>query len=91
MVIVTTLGEAGARVETTTQTAEAPGFKVDAVDTTGAGDCFAAACLHARLAQRLPWPAALRFANRAASLSTLGVGAQGALPTLAAVEAALTR
>ena len=89
--VVTTLGEAGARMEAGAQRADAPGFAVDAVDTTGAGDCFAAACLHARLAQGLPWPEALRFANRAASLSTLGLGAQGALPTLAAVEASLTR
>jgi ribokinase len=87
--VVTTLGERGARVETERRSAEAAGFEADVVDTTGAGDCFAAACLHARLVQRLDWPEALRFANRAAALSTQGYGAQGALPTLAEVTAAL--
>lgn len=87
--VVTTLGAAGARVETAGQTIDAPGLAVDAKDTTGAGDCFAAACLHARLVQRLGWQAALRFANRAAAMSTLGYGAQSALPTLPQVWADL--
>jgi sugar/nucleoside kinase (ribokinase family) len=88
--VVTTLGEAGARVETGALSIASPGFPADAVDTTGAGDCFAAACLHARLSQRLDWPEALRFANRAAALSTQGLGAQSALPTLSEVRAALS-
>jgi bifunctional ADP-heptose synthase (sugar kinase/adenylyltransferase) len=61
------------------------------VQVTGAGDCFAAACLHARFVQQLGWPQTLRFANRAAALSTQGYGAQTALPTFAEVETALTR
>ena len=87
--VVTTLGESGARVEAGALSIAAAGFPADPVDTTGAGDCFAAACLHARLLQRLDWPEALRFANRAAALSTLGYGAQAALPTLSDVHAAL--
>ncbi len=87
--VVTTLGENGARVESGALSLAAAGFPADVVDTTGAGDCFAAACLHARLLQRLDWTEALRFANRAAGLSTLGYGAQGALPTLSDVQAAL--
>ncbi len=87
--VVTTLGEDGARVETHGRSVEARGFAAEVVDTTGAGDCFAAACLHARLVQRLDWPEALRFANRAAALSTQAFGAQGALPTLGEVTAAL--
>jgi sugar/nucleoside kinase (ribokinase family) len=39
------------------------------VDTTGAGDCFAAACLHARFAAKLSWRDAVRFANCAAAIS----------------------
>ncbi len=88
--VITTLGESGARVETGSRSVEAAGFEADVVDTTGAGDCFAAACLHARLVQRLDWPEALLFANRAAALSTQGYGAQAALPTLAEVTAAVT-
>ncbi|HEY1941396.1 MAG TPA: carbohydrate kinase family protein [Roseiarcus sp.] len=89
--VVTTLGERGARVEAGALSIAAAGFPAAVVDTTGAGDCFAAACLHARLLQRLDWPEALRFANRAAALSTLGYGAQAALPTLSDVQAALAR
>ena len=89
-VVVTTLADAGARVEAGPFAAHAPGFATAAKDTTGAGDCFAAACLHARMVQRLEWDAALRFANCAAALSTRGYGAQSALPTLAQVEDALS-
>lgn len=88
--VLTTLGAAGARVEDGADIAEAIGFPAEVRDTTGAGDCFAAACLHARLVQRLSWREALRFANRAAALSTQGYGAQAALPTLSDVRAALS-
>lgn len=89
--VVTTLGEKGARVEDGADSVEVAGNPANVLDTTGAGDCFAAACLHARQVQRLAWPDALRFANRAASLSTQGYGAQAALPTLSDVQASLAR
>jgi ribokinase len=89
--VVTTLGAAGSRVETGGQAVSAPGFTADVKDTTGAGDCFAAACLHARFVERLAWEDALRFANCAASLSTLGYGAQSALPSFDEVQARLGR
>ena len=79
--VVTTLGADGAQVETAEGRITSPGFMPKILDTTGAGDCFAAACLHARLAARLDWRDALRFANCAAALSTTGLGAQSALPT----------
>jgi ribokinase len=79
--VVTTLGAAGARVETAEGRIASSGFAPRILDTTGAGDCFAAACLHARLTARLGWPDALRFANCAAAISTTGLGAQSALPT----------
>jgi sugar/nucleoside kinase (ribokinase family) len=87
--VVTTLGEAGARVDTSDGRITSPGFRAHVRDTTGAGDCFAAACLYARHADRRDWPLALRFANRAAALSTEGLGAQSALPTRIEIEAAL--
>lgn len=87
--VVTTLGPDGARLETAEQRLRSPGFKPKIVDTTGAGDCFAAAFLHARLAARLDWPDALRFANCAAALSTTSLGAQSALPTAEEVAARL--
>ena len=87
--VVTTLGAEGAQVETAEGRIASPGFAPKIVDTTGAGDCFAAACLHARLAARLDWRDALRFANCAAALSTTGLGAQSALPTAGQVAALL--
>jgi ribokinase len=79
--LVTTLGADGAQVEAVEGRTASPGFTPKILDTTGAGDCFAAACLHARLAAKLDWRDALRFANCAAAISTTGLGAQSALPT----------
>jgi sugar/nucleoside kinase (ribokinase family) len=87
--LVTTLGADGAQVETAEGRIASPGFAPRIVDTTGAGDCFAAACLHARLAAKLDWRNALRFANCAAALSTTGLGAQSALPIADQVAAYL--
>ena len=87
--LVTTLGADGAQVETAETRIASPGFTPRIVDTTGAGDCFAAACLHARLAAKLNWSNALRFANCAAAISTTGLGAQSALPTADRVAAHL--
>jgi len=64
-------------------------FKVDAVDTTGAGDTFNAA-LAVALAEGQSLADSLRFANRAASLSVTKFGAQGGMPTRSEVEAALS-
>jgi len=87
--LVTTLGADGAQVETAEGRIASPGFTPKIVDTTGAGDCFAAACLHARLAAKLDWSKAIRFANCAAAISTTGLGAQSALPTADQVAAYL--
>jgi sugar/nucleoside kinase (ribokinase family) len=87
--LVTTLGADGAQVESAEVRVASPGFATKIVDTTGAGDCFAAACLHARLAAKLSWKEAFRFANCAAALSTTGLGAQSALPTADQVVAYL--
>jgi sugar/nucleoside kinase (ribokinase family) len=87
--LVTTLGADGAQVESAEGHIASLGFTPKIVDTTGAGDCFAAACLHARLAAKLDWHDALRFANCAAAISTTGLGAQSALPTTDEVAAHL--
>jgi ribokinase len=67
-----------------------PGITVDAVDETGAGDCLAGTLCH-YLAAGLDLAAACRLAVVAAGLSTLGLGAQGSLPTDAEVRAAAAR
>lgn len=62
-----------------------PTYKVDAVDTTGAGDTFNAA-FGVALAEGQSLQDALRFGNRAASLSVTKFGAQGGMPTRQEVE-----
>jgi len=57
-----------------------PAPHVDVVDATGAGDCLAGALCHFLAGGRL-LEEALRLAVVAASLSTRGLGANGALPT----------
>lgn len=71
----------------TTAVRRVPAYPVTPRDTVGAGDTFAGA-LAAQLAAGFVWERALRHANIAAALSTLALGAQAAMPTLAAVEAA---
>jgi ribokinase len=63
-------------------------YPVQPRDTVGAGDTFAGT-LAANLARGAGWEGALRNANVAAALSTLALGAQSAMPTQAAVAAAL--
>jgi ribokinase len=65
-----------------------PGFEVEAVDTTGAGDTFNAAFAVA-LAEGARLPDAARFANAAAALSVTRPGAQNSIPRRAEVDALL--
>lgn len=83
--IVITLGGQGARVESSNATTEVLGHSVPVTDTSGAGDAFAAAFLHARLGGAHD-DVALRFANAAGAISTRAYGAQGGLPMRVEVE-----
>jgi ribokinase len=67
-----------------------PHFQVSTVDTTGAGDAFAAA-LAVEIALGRPLDEAGRFASATAALTTTKFGAQPALPTRADVESFLAR
>lgn len=58
---------------------------VEAVDATGAGDCFNGAFLAAILRGMSPYEAT-KWANVAAALSTCGYGAIAAIPTLSQTE-----
>ncbi|HKG27448.1 MAG TPA: carbohydrate kinase family protein [Thermomicrobiales bacterium] len=78
---VVTRGGEGATAFTRGDLWDAAAFPIDAVDTTGAGDAFAGAIAYA-MALRWDWPAALRFANAVAGLSTRTLGSQTALPSL---------
>jgi ribokinase len=66
----------------------ARGFPVNAIDSTAAGDVFNGA-LAVALAEGLGLPAALRFANGAAALSTTKLGAQSSVPIRSEVDAFL--
>jgi ribokinase len=77
--IVLTHGSEGAWYREAGEPEHQPGFKVDVVDTTGAGDTFNAALavfLHEGL------PSAVRKACAAAALSVTRLGAQGGMPRL---------
>jgi 2-dehydro-3-deoxygluconokinase len=54
--------------------------RVDLVDATGAGDCFAGVLL-ASLCAGETMPTALAHANAAAAIATTGFGAVAPLPT----------
>ena len=82
---VVTLGAAGAIALSEGTLHRSPGFRVEARDTTGAGDVFHAAFL-AQVLAGAEVRGALRFANAAAGMSCRALGAQGALPTRDEVE-----
>lgn len=70
------------------QTWHQPAFRVEAVDTTGAGDCFAG-WFAAGLAQGEDAPTALRHAAAAAAVQVTRAGAGDAMPDRAEVMAFL--
>ena len=86
--VVVTLGADGALLaDGPGDPVRVPAPRVDAVDTTGAGDCLNGA-LAAELARGAALEAAVAFAVRAAALSTLRQGAREGMPTREAVNAA---
>jgi len=87
-VVIVTLGADGALLVTREDAIHVPGFSVDAVDTTAAGDAFTGA-LATTLGSGTPLRDAVRFANAAGALACTRRGAQESLPDRAAVEAFL--
>ncbi|MFP5332835.1 MAG: carbohydrate kinase family protein [Acidimicrobiia bacterium] len=84
-VVVVTLGDAGVLVSANGRKQRIPGFVTDVVDSTGAGDVFAAAYVHWRLMEESPFEAA-RYAAAAGAFACQAMGAQGSLPTEANVR-----
>jgi ribokinase len=82
--VVLTRGGDGAWYRDGGEPAHQPGFKVEVVDTTGAGDTFNAA-LAVFLQEGLA--VAVRKACAAAALSVTRLGAQGGMPRLADLDA----
>ncbi|WP_414445403.1 sugar kinase [Burkholderia sp. 22PA0106] len=87
-VVALKLGKEGAYVATPDERRVVPGFAVDALDATGAGDCFGGAFVARIVAGDDPFEAA-RYANAAAALSTRGYGAVAPIPDADAVRALL--
>lgn len=84
-----TEGAAGVRYFDGVKEVLVPSFKVEAVDTTGAGDTFNAA-FGTAIAEGKGIVESITFGNRAASLSVTGFGAQGGMPTRDEVERVLS-
>jgi ribokinase len=83
--VILKLGEAGCYYSGPEGSFPAPGFAVDCVDSTAAGDTFNAAFAVA-LAEGQSVADALRFANAAAALSVTRAGAQSSIPSRDEVE-----
>lgn len=86
--VIVTLGAAGCLHVDARASRVIPGHAVEAVDTVGAGDCFAGV-FAAAMADGEPIEAALRRANAAAALSVSRAGAAEAPPRRQEVEAFL--
>jgi sugar/nucleoside kinase (ribokinase family) len=80
-----TLGGAGSALRYWGEVVEAPGFSVDVVDTTGAGDVFHGAFL-CGLLQGLETGDILRLANAVSALKCARLGGRTGIPTLADVQ-----
>lgn len=86
--VVVTLGPRGCYAQIEGRALLQPGFRVDAIDTTGAGDTFCGA-LVAGLASGMKLDEALRRACAASALACMRLGAQTSVPTREDVDALL--
>ncbi len=78
--IIMTQGDQGVAYYENGQQAFLPGYSVPVKDTTGAGDTFNGA-FAAEIGAGATVKAAVEFANAAAALSVMKIGAQGGMPT----------
>jgi ribokinase len=83
--VLVKLGAAGVVVSTPKSHAHIPAFKVDAIDTVAAGDCFNGGLAFA-LARGDDLFSAARFASACGALATTRYGAAAAAPSLAEVD-----
>ena len=86
--VIVTLGARGSLAVTADQVLRQPAFKVDVLDTTGAGDTFCGV-LAAWLSDGANMLEALKAANVAGALACTRLGAQAAMPTRGEIEAVL--
>lgn len=87
-VVCATLGERGSLARCEGVEIQTPGFAVNCVDSTGAGDIFRAGFIARWLQQgeAAELDDVLRYANAAAALNCCALGARGAIPSAGDVE-----
>ncbi len=88
--VLVTLGAAGSFLAAPSGELRQPAFRVEAVDTVGAGDCFCGV-LAASLADGLDAAAGLRRASAAAAISATRRGAQDSMPFAREIEEFLAK
>lgn len=86
--MIVTMGSRGSLIVEKDGHEFVPAMKVDAVDTTGAGDTYCGA-LCVALAEGKTLSEAARFATAASAISVTKMGAQTAIPTRAEIDALL--
>lgn len=86
--VIITVGSKGAFWMSGQNHGFVPAYKVNAIDTTAAGDTFIGALSSILKPDFSNLAAAVRFANRASSLAVQKLGAQPSIPTEAAIRAA---
>jgi len=86
--VVVTLGSRGCRAWRGGESLSQPGFAVEAVDTTGAGDTFCGT-LVAAMSRGEAFASALRRATAASALACTKMGAQAGMPSFDEVEGLL--
>ncbi len=84
-VVIVTLGEKGAFVDSEEFTGLIAGNKVDTLDTTAAGDVFCGA-LTTAMSEGKAIDEAIRFANAAAAIAVTRLGAQPSVPHRAEID-----
>lgn len=87
---VITMGEQGAVMFDGETVQTVPPFAVEVIDSTAAGDAFAAG-LAVRLAEHATLIESVQFASAAGALAASGSGAQTAMPTREQIETLLKR
>lgn len=78
--VIAKLGSKGAAIIKKDEYVSIPGFKVNPVDTTAAGDSFNAGFAFA-LAEEKELEVCVRFGNAVGAISTMALGAQEAMPS----------
>ena len=88
--VIITLGSQGAFVVTKNEKVSVPSYKVEAVDTTAAGDTFCGAFAVA-LVEGKSLKEALQFASAAAAISVTRMGAQPSAPSRVEIDGFLKK